>query len=79
MKRNGVRVLAVEVLLTGNTSFVTQSWVEMAFPKDHVLVTHVQGQPRQPKLKSILLDRKGLMDELVETYEFDQIVYFPST
>ena len=66
----------MEVLLTGNTSFVTQSWVEMAFPKDHVLVTHVQGQPRQPKLKSILLDRKGLMDELVETYEFDQIVYF---
>ena len=66
----------MEILLTGNTSFVTPAWMEHAFPKDHVRVTRAPGQTCPPQIKSILLDSTARMAQLVETYEFDRIVYF---
>ena len=30
----------MEVLLTGNTMFLTKEWIEEAFPDDHVLTTY---------------------------------------
>ena len=48
----------MEILLTGNTCFVTKAWVEMAFPEDHVLITCGRGQPHPPKLRAITLDSK---------------------
>lgn len=66
----------MEILLTGNTCFVTKAWVEMAFPEDHVLITCGRGQPHPPKLRAITLDSKERIRQLVDSYEFDRIVYF---
>lgn len=66
----------MEILLTGNTCFVTKAWVEMAFPEDHVLITCGRGQPHPPKLRAITLDSKERIGQLVDSYEFDRIVYF---
>ena len=66
----------MEILLTGNTCFVTKAWVEMAFPEDHVLITCGRGQPHPPKLRAITLDNKERIGQLVDSYEFDRIVYF---
>lgn len=66
----------MEILLTGNTCFVTKAWVEMAFPADHVLITCGRGQPHPPKLRAITLDSKERIGQLVDSYEFDRIVYF---
>ena len=48
----------MEILLTGNTCFVTPAWVEMAFPEDHVLITCARGQPHPPRIRTITLDSK---------------------
>ena len=32
-------VVRLEVLLTGNTAYVTEAFIKTAFPDDHVLVT----------------------------------------
>lgn len=66
----------MEILLTGNTCFVTKGWVEMAFPEDHVRITCARGQPHPPKLRAITLDSKERIGQLVESYAFDGIVYF---
>lgn len=33
----------MEILLTGYTAFLTQEWIETAFPDDHVLTTHTKS------------------------------------
>lgn len=66
----------MEILLTGNTCFVTPAWVEMAFPEDHVLITCARGQPHPPRIRTITLDSKERIGQLVDSYEFDRIVYF---
>ena len=62
--------------MTGNTCFVTPAWVEMAFPEDHVLITCARGQPHPPRIRTITLDSKERIGQLVDSYEFDRIVYF---
>ena len=66
----------MEILLTGNTCFVTPAWVVMAFPEDHVLITCARGQPHPPRIRTITLDSKERIGQLVDSYEFDRIVYF---
>ena len=66
----------MEILLTGNTRFVTAAWVSMAFPEDHVLLTCAPGQPHPPRVRSITLDRKERIGQLADSYQFDRIVYF---
>ncbi len=67
----------MEVLLTGNTTFVTQEWIDTAFPDDHVLTTHTKGEMLlDSRVKTVMLDSKQLLDRLNQTYEFDRIVYF---
>lgn len=65
----------VEILLTGNTVLVTQEWIRAAFPQDHVLLasrqTGADGTGRR-----VGLDSKQRLEQLVETYAFDRIVYF---
>lgn len=34
----------MEILLTGFTAFLTQEWIETAFPNDHVLTTCAKGE-----------------------------------
>lgn len=66
----------MEILLAGNTTFVTQKWISTAFPRDHVLMTTNGGEVPDPKVQAVPLQSKQLLQQLVQTYEFDRIVYF---
>ena len=67
----------MEILLTGFTAFLTQEWIETAFPDDHVLTTHAKGEPLlDTRIKTVMLESKQLLDQLTETYQFDRVVYF---
>ena len=47
----------MEVLLTGNTMFLTKEWIEEAFPDDHVLTTHRKDDMlSDTRIKSVILD-----------------------
>ena len=70
-------VNAMEILLTGFTAFLTQEWIETAFPDDHVLTTHAKGEALlDTRIKTVMLESKQLLDQLSETYQFDRVVYF---
>ena len=67
----------MEVLLTGYTAFLTQEWIETAFPDDHVLITNAKGEALlDTRVKTVTLDSKQLLSQLTETYQFDRVVYF---
>lgn len=67
----------MEILLTGHTAFLTQEWIETAFPDDHVLTTHAKGEALlDTRVKTVTLDGKQLLGQLTETYQFDRVVYF---
>ena len=67
----------MEILLTGYTAFLTQEWIETAFPDDHVLTTHTKGEALlDTRVKTVTLDGKQLLAQINETYQFDRIVYF---
>ena len=67
----------MEILLTGFTAFLTQEWIETAFPDDHVLTTHAKGEALlDTRIKTVMLESKQLVDQLTETYQFDRVVYF---
>ena len=67
----------MEILLTGYTAFLTQEWIETAFPDDHVLTTHAKGEALlDTRVKTVTLDSKRLLSQLTETYQFDRVVYF---
>lgn len=65
----------VETLLTGNTVLVTQKWIRAAFPQDHVLLAS-QRTEADSTGRRVVLDSKQRLEQLVETYAFDRIVYF---
>ena len=67
----------MEVLLTGNTMFLTKEWIEEAFPDDHVLTTHRKDDMlSDTRIKSVILDGRQLLEQLQTTYDFDRVVYF---
>lgn len=67
----------MEILLTGHTSFLTQEWIETAFPDDHVLTTHAKGEALlDTRVKTVTLDGRHLLGQLNDTYQFDRVVYF---
>ena len=67
----------MEILLTGFTAFLTQEWIETAFPDDHVLTTHAKGKALlDTRIKTVMLESKQLLDQLSETYQFNRVVYF---
>ena len=67
----------MEILLTGFTAFLTQEWIETAFPDDHALTTHAKGKALlDTRIKTVMLESKQLLDQLSETYQFDRVVYF---
>ena len=67
----------MEVLLTGNIAFLTQRFIETAFPGDHVLAAQLPdyGAP-DPAVQTVALDDKTLLHEVAQTYVFDKVVYF---
>ena len=67
----------MEILLTGFTAFLTQEWIETAFPDDHVLTTRAKGKALpDTRIKTVTLESRQLLDQLAETYQFDRVVYF---
>ena len=67
----------MEILLTGFTAFLTQEWIETAFPDDHVLTTRAKGEALpDTRIKTVTLESRQLLDQLAETYQFDRVVYF---
>lgn len=67
----------MEILLTGFTAFLTQEWIETAFPDDHVLTTHAKGEALlDTRIKTVMLESKQLLDQLSETYQFNRVFYF---
>lgn len=67
----------MEILLTGFTAFLTQEWIETAFPNDHVLTTCAKGEAlSDTQIKTVTLESRQLLDQLAETYQFDRVVYF---
>ena len=67
----------MEVLLVGNTDFITKQWIQHSFPEDHVVIAQrentVDGSDR---LKIIDISDPAAMTEVMTTYEFDRIVFF---
>lgn len=67
----------MEILLTGFTAFLTQEWIETAFPDDHVLTTRAKGEALpDTRIKTVTLEGRQSLDQLAETYQFDRVVYF---
>ena len=67
----------MEILLTGFTAFLTQEWIETAFPDDHVLTTRAKGKALpDTRIKTVTLEGRQLLDQIAETYQFDRVVYF---
>ena len=59
----------MEILLTGYTAFLTQEWIETAFPDDHVLTTHTKSEALlDTRVKTVTLDGKHFMhpDDLLD-------------
>lgn len=64
----------MEILLTGNTGYVTNQFIEEAFPEDHVLI---EGDcPVKPGKNILKIDVSQEKQKLLENYELDRIVYF---
>ena len=60
----------MEILLTGYTAFLTQEWIETAFPDDHVLTTHTKSEALlDTRVKTVTLDGKQLLAQINETYQ----------
>ena len=58
----------MEILLTGYTAFLTQEWIETAFPDDHVLTTHTKSEALlDTRVKTVTLDGKQLLAQINET------------
>ena len=70
------REFIVEILLTGNTALVTQHWITTACPQGHVLRTTRPDEKADNRSRNVVLDNKQRLEQLVDTYAFDRIVYF---
>lgn len=70
-------VVRLEVLLAGNTAYVTEAFIKTAFPDDHVLVTkNTDSSFINDRIEAISLSDLGVLDRLGESYQFDTVVYF---
>jgi hypothetical protein len=69
----------MEVLLAGNTGYVTETFIEESFPECDVVV--LGNEMLKSNRKKNILSRPFIKDEkelkeIFETYEFERIVYF---
>ena len=51
----------MEILLTGYTAFLTQEWIETAFPDDHVLTTHTKSEALPVSYTHLTLPTKRIV------------------
>lgn len=67
----------MEVLLTGNISYVTREFLDEAFPDDHVVVLRDNlATSCDSRLNFIDVKDAGLLDALGEGYDFERVVFF---
>ena len=70
----------MEILLTGYTAFLTQEWIETAFPDDHVLTTHTKSEALlDTRVKTVTLDGKQLLAQINEPTSLTASSIFQST
>ena len=66
-----------EVLLVGNTDFITKQWIQHAFPRDHVVIAEREGTvDGNDRLRIVNMSDANTLAETLTTYEFDRIVFF---
>lgn len=66
-----------EVLLVGNTDFITKQWIQHAFPRDHVVIAEREGTvDGNDRLRIVNMADANTLAETLTTYEFDRIVFF---
>ena len=66
-----------EVLLVGDTDFITQQWIQHAFPRDHVVIAEREGTvDGNDRLRIVNMSDANTLAETLTTYEFDRIVFF---
>ena len=66
-----------EVLLVGNTDFITKQWIQHAFPRDHVVIAEREGTvDGNDRLRIVNMSDANALAETITTYEFDRIVFF---
>ena len=67
----------MEVLLVGNTDFITKQWIQHAFPRDHVVIAEREGTvDGNDRLRIVNMSDANALVETITTYEFDRIVFF---
>ena len=67
----------MEVLLVGNTDFITKQWIQHAFPRDHVVIAEREGTvDGNDRLRIVNMSDANTLAETLTTYEFDRIVFF---
>lgn len=68
---------SMEVLLVGNTDFITKQWIQHAFPRDHVVIAEREGTvDGNDHLRIVNMSDANALAEALTTYEFDRIVFF---
>lgn len=67
----------MEVLLVGNTDFITKQWIQHSFPRDHVVIAEREGTvDGNDRLRIVNMSDANTLAETLTTYEFDRIVFF---
>lgn len=67
----------MEVLLIGNTDYITEQWIQHAFPRDHVVIAEREGTvDGNDRLRIVNMSDANTLAETLTTYEFDRIVFF---
>ena len=86
MYNNGVLSLTddesgrkMEILLAGNTGYLTGEWIEQTFPGTHVLICgDTQFKYHKGKVPILRLQEHRAEEIDLKQYELDRIVYFSS-
>ena len=66
-----------EVLLVGDTDFITQQWIQHAFPRDRVVIAEREGTvDGNDRLRIVNMSGANTLAETLTAYEFDRIVFF---
>lgn len=67
----------MEILLTGNTGYVTEQFIESAFPDDHVVINGTCSiHPGKRNIRLVHPADLELGKDILDIYEFDQIIFF---
>lgn len=67
----------MEILLTGNTGYVTEQFIESAFPNSHIVVNGACGiQDAKRNVRLVHPSDLELGNDVLDIYEFDRIIFF---